>query len=319
MRYVHYILVLLSIIVLSCAADTKEYILDEKDLIPEGTAYNLRTNTIYIGSIFKQKILGITQNGEVEEIINQKHFGKLSPIGMEMDNSQYTLWVCAAAAPIVNQSNAKDWKTSIMAFDLYNQTLKKEYQLKVVDSVNFRVFFNDITVTNEGDVYTTESVNSKIYKIDKTSNKLKFFKNLAPYTFPNGITYHTALHALFVATDQGIVKLDLKNETTSLLSTSDSINTKVIDGLAIYDDYFIGHQSTKVSKFFFNEDISKITKVEVLASGDEFDSSTTGEIGNDYYHYIVNSQIRSGVDRTQNTIKPLDSLENIIIRSIKLK
>ncbi len=300
-------------VLLGCNLNKKDHILKEKDLIPEGIAFNTKTNSIYIGSIYRQKVIGITSKGEVRDMIGQESFGRLSPIGMEMDVNHNTLWINMAAAPIVNQSNVQNWETAIMAFDIVNQKIKKTY---AIDKVEARSFFNDITVATNGDVYATETMNGKIYKIDKNTDELESYINLEKYTFPNGIVYYNPLNCLFVATNEGIIKIELQNDTISLLATD--IDVKVIDGLAIYDNYFIGHQSSKVSKFYFNEDISEITKVEVLDSGEEFDSSTTGEIGNGYYHFIVNSQIKSGINQKDKTIKPIDSLEKVIIRSIKL-
>ncbi|TSE09667.1 hypothetical protein [Aquimarina algiphila] len=302
------------LLLFGCNVNKRDYILKEKDLIPEGTAFNTETNMIYIGSIYKQKVIGITSKGKIRDMIGQESFGRLSPIGMEMNVSNKILWINMAAAPIVNQSNVKNWETAIMAFDIVNQKIKKTYTIEKRET---RSFFNDITVATSGDVYATETMNGKIYKIDKNTDTLDIFIDLEKYTFPNGIVYYNPLNCLFVATNEGILKIELQNKMITLLNTT-NIDTKGIDGLAIYDNYFIGHQSSKVSKFYFNEDISEITKVEVLDSGEEFDSSTTGEIGNGYYHFIVNSQIKSGINQKEKTIKPIDSLEKIIIRSIKL-
>ncbi|MEP5613248.1 MAG: hypothetical protein ABJP45_13430 [Cyclobacteriaceae bacterium] len=301
----------------STQVDTREktdFILTEKDLIPEGTAFNSQTNTIYIGSIYKQKIIEIDQNGSVTSKIGVDHFGDLSPIGMEMDLDRNTLWVNVALAPIVNQSKSSEWKTTIMAFDMTNHVLRKKYAL--IDQK--MAFLNDLTVIPNGNIYATETSNSKIYKIDSNTDQLSLYLDLVDFSFPNGITFYEPLNSLFVATNEGIIKIELISKTVSLLQVSDGVDAKVIDGLSIFDNYFIGHQSTKVSKFYFNEGLTKITRSEVMDSGDEFDSSTTGEVGNGHYYFIVNSQIRSGINQQTKSIKPLDSLEEVIIRRMKL-
>lgn len=308
-----YHLLWLFLLIISCSA-SKDYILTEKDLIPEGTGYNSATNTIYIGSIYKQKIIAISAKGDIEDIITQAAFEDLSPIGMEVDNTRNILWVNVALAPIVNKTGKNEWKTTIMSFDLKNHQLIKKYDL----IKGGQVFLNDLTVAKNGDVYATESANGKIYKLDTHTDELSVFINLEDYGFPNGITYYEPQHALFVATNEGIVKVDIETKKATLIEVEGNINATVIDGLAINDDYFIGHQSTKITKFYFDEAMTKITRSEILDTGNEFDSSTTGEIGDGYYHYIVNSQIRSGINRKENKLKPLDSLENVIIRTRKL-
>ncbi|WP_435624363.1 SMP-30/gluconolactonase/LRE family protein [Flagellimonas sp.] len=292
-----------------------DFILKEKDLIPEGTAYNIKEKTIYIGSVYRQKIIGIDSTGKEFEVIGSQDFGILSPIGMEYDESTKTLWVCAALAPIVNKSGEAEWITTILAFDMGQNNLKKKYR---EFGYATQLFLNDLTVASDSSVYATESVNGWIYKIDPETDTLQKWLELDGYTFSNGIVYDPSANVLFVAVDQGILRIDPKTEQFQLLDSPEGMNSGGIDGLCLYKDYFIGHQSTKITKFYFNKQKTKLISAEILDSGKEFDSSTTGELGGGYYHYIVNSQIRSGVNQKAKRIKPMDSLEPVIIRKLKL-
>lgn len=304
----------LFIAIFSSCLNTKDHIILEKDLIPEGTAFNPKTNSIYIGSIYKQKIVSISGEGLIKDIITKSQFGDLSPLGMEMDKKNDILWVNVAKSPIVKHSNNKEWRTTIMSFDMLTQKLIKKYNLIKGEYI----FLNDITLADNGDVYATESMGNKIYKIDKSTDVLMPFIALEGFNFPNGIVFYKKQNCLFVSANEGILKIDIKAKEYSLVKCLDNIDATIIDGLAINHNYFIGHQRTKISKFYFNETITKIHQIETIDSGSEFDSSTTGEIGNGSYHYIVNSQIKSGINRVENKVKSLDSLEHIIIRTKKL-
>ena len=286
-------------------------LLNEKDLIPEGTAYNETKGSIYIGSIYRQKVVEINGEGNVNDLISKDHFGILSPLGMEFEADRNTLWVNLALAPIINQSSQTQWKTGLMSYNLSNGE-SKQYHLK--DSL--KSFFNDLTLLRNGDVMITETANGRIFKFNRKQNRFELFIQLNDFTFPNGITSAEEEDLLFVATDQGIIKIKISSKGIELLETDHDIDASTIDGLSIHKDYFIGHQSTKISKFFFDVNY-KIHDVETFDSGKKFDSSTTGEIGNGSYHYIVNSQIRSGIENSR--IKPIDSLETIIIRSRTLE
>jgi hypothetical protein len=191
--------------------------------------------------------------------------------------------------------------------------LIKKYDLNAAQA-----FLNDITVVSNGDVFATESVNSGIYWINSETDSLELFLEAKEYDFLNGITYSDKSNSLFVSSTQGVLQIDIPTKKYKLLKTAEGVDAKGIDGLTLYQNKFIGHQSSKVSIFYLNEDESEIEKSEVLNSGDEFDSSTTGEIGNNYYYFIVNSQIRTGIDKANKTIKSPDSLKDIIIRRIKL-
>lgn len=302
-------------LVLSCKSEYSDLILTEKDLIPEGVAYNTLTDEIYLGSTYKQKILSIDKDKKIKTIFNQSNFNTLSPIGMEVDNLNQILWVCAAETPIVNESNTQKWNTAILSFDLSNKKLLAEFKLEEDQKQRF---FNDITISDQGRVFITESVESKIYTIND-GFQIVLFVDLEPYSFANGIAYYAPQNTLFIATEQGLVRLDVESKDHFLMENKTTINAFSIDGLAIFEDFFIAHQSTRVTKFYFNEKLTSLIRAEILDSGKEYDSSTTGEIGDGFYHYIVNSQIRSGIDQSLKSIKPMDSLENVIIRSIKLK
>lgn len=285
--------------------------LPKKDLIPEGTAFNEVTGSIYIGSIFRQKIIEITAEGEIHDLIASDAFGKLSPVGIEFNAPTNTLWINMALSPVVNQTQADEWKTGLMAYDLQK---KVGWQYLLEDSLPS--FFNDLTVLPNGDVIMTETANARLFRFDSANQQLELFANLEETNFPNGIVFHEPSGLLFVSTNQGIVKIDVESKKQTLLDAAEGVNATVIDGLTLHENYFIGHQSSKITRFYVDENFTALTGSDVFDSGPEFDSSTTGEIGAGLYHYIVNSQIRSGVENKR--IKPLDSLETILIRSRSL-
>ena len=295
----------------------KDFIIEEKDLIPEGVALDYRTNIIYVGSTYKRKIIQIDSEGKISDFISQEKDSIWSVLGMEVDESTGILWVNTAhmhdAMPLINPTETKEWMTSVSAFDISKRKLIKKYKLNATNAA-----FNDLTVTANGNVYTTESANNKIFMINSETDSLELFLELKNYNFPNGITYSEKLNLLFVSTREGVLKINIKSKKYKLLKEKDGVNAKRIDGLAIFKNYLIGHQSSKVSKFLMNEDFTEIIEMETLDSGDEFDSSTTGEVSNGFYYYIINSQLRSGIDFKKKTTKPLDSLEKIIIRKIQL-
>lgn len=295
----------------------KDYLITERNLIPEGTAFDTRTGTIYVSSTFKRKIIQIDNEGHITDFIPEKFEDVASVIGMEIDEKRGILWANTAHAnevlPLLYPNPTRDWMTNITSFDIQTKKVIKKYELDVEKG-----FLNDLTVLSNGDVYATESVNSTIYRINSQTDSLELFLDLKQFDFLNGITYSDKLNSLFVSSVQGILRIDMLTRKYILLKTIDSIDATSIDGLTFFENMLIGHQSTKVSIFYLNDNESEIVKAEILDAGEEFDSSTTGEIGLGYYYFIVNSQIRSGVDKANGTIKPLDSLKDIIIRRIKL-
>ena len=318
-RQIMIILVLIAATLSGCnkTISKEDFIIKEKDLIPESLCVDSRTGITYVGSTYKRKIIQITPDGNVTDFFPQETNGIWSLVGMTLDEKNNILWANTAHAnevmPLINPDTSRDWMTNVTAFDIRHKRIIQKYALN-----ESKAFLNDLTLIPNGDLYVTETVNNKIYKIDKDDDELKLFLEPSGFTFLNGITYSEKLNTLFVSSQQGIISIDLKTKKYHLLKTNENINAKSIDGLTLYNDYFIGHQSTKVSKFYMNNEGTLITKSEILDTGKEFDSSTNGDVANGYYYFIVNSQISSGADYERRTIKPVDSLENVIIRKIKL-
>lgn len=295
----------------------QDYILAERNLIPEGVAFDNRTGTIYVGSTFKRKIVQITQDGKITDFIPEKYNDITSIVGMEVDEKRGILWANIAHAnevmPLKDPHPTADWITGICSFNIESRKLIRRYDLQAEQA-----FLNDLTVLPTGDVVITESVNNKIYRINSKTESLELFLEPQGFTFLNGITYSDKFNALYVSSVQGILHIDIASGNYYLMKTADSVDAGGIDGLAIYENKLIGHQSSKVSAFYLNDTGTEVIKAEILDSGKEFDSSTTGEMGGSDYYFIVNSQVRSGIDKEKRTIKPADSLKEIIIRKITL-
>lgn len=297
--------------------EKKDYIITEKDLIPEGAAFDNRTGTIYISSTFKRKIIQITKDGKISDFIPEQSNGVTSILGMEVDEDRGVLWVNMDHAnevlPLKNPHPTQDWMSGMCSFDIQNKKQIKQYHLHDEKS-----FLNDLTVLPDGDVFATETVNSKIYRTNARMDSLELFLAPKGITFLNGITYSEKWNCLFVSGEEGVLRVDMNNRNYFLIGTPEGTDAKRIDGLSLYKGRLIGHQSNKVVAFYLNEQGTEIVKSGILDSGKEFDSSTTGEIGRDEYYFIVNSQVRSGIDPVSKTLKPADSLEEVIIRRIRL-
>jgi hypothetical protein len=295
----------------------KDYILSEKDLIPEGIAFDEATETIYVSSTYKRKIIAIDRDGNARDFITGAQDDIKSVIGMEVDEKRNCVWAvsCEAAdvLPLKN-SNEKKWTSSVYQFGLNDGKLIKKYSLNR-DSV----FLNDLTVADDGIVYVTESIKKGIYVLRPEVDTLQLFMEIGlPYQFINGVCFTDKPGFLFVASTEGILKIDLSNKTYSLLPETSSLKALDIDGLAFWDNYLIAHQSTAVVRFYLSATRDSIVRADTANSGAEFDASTTGEVAKGNYYFIVNSQLQSGIDYANKRLKPIDSHSDIIIRKIKL-
>lgn len=293
-----------------------DILIPEKDIIPEGLTVDDSTGTIYISSTYKRKIISIDKEGKISDFIPEAASDIKSVIGMEADSKRGLLWaISSEAAEVLPLKNpgTRQWWSSVYSFRLNDGKLLKQYPLHR-DSV----FLNDLTVSPDGRVFATETRGNGIYTIPYGGDSLELWLRPIPYTFLNGICFSKRLGYMFVSCAEGILSVDLTTRQIKLLPVAPGTNAKDIDGLSFYNGSLIGHQSTKVTRFYLTPGNDSITHSFVIDTDHLFDGSTTGEPAGDQYYFIVNSQIRSGMDFNKRTVKPADSLEPVIIRKIKL-
>ncbi|MCP5053169.1 MAG: hypothetical protein GY940_38745, partial [bacterium] len=162
----------------------------EKDLIPEGTAYDDNTGTFYISSIYKRKIVAIDKNGKTRDFIQREQDGIWSTLGMDIDESRNMLWVVSAninsVAPMLNPEPANEWKSKLYKYDLSSKKLVRTFDCPAAVK---KSCFNDLVVSKNGTVYITESVNAAVYRIAPGQSSIEpFYREKGARAFYNGPT-----------------------------------------------------------------------------------------------------------------------------------
>ena len=135
--------------------------MEEKDLVPEGVAFDPVTRSIFVSSTYKRKIVRIDAAGEVKDFIIEKQDGIWSTIGMEADARRRHLWVVSSQAkevlPLLDPDSLQ-WRSAIYQYNIDTGTLIDSCLLPLKNA-----FLNDLTVAPNGDVYVTESMQGGIY------------------------------------------------------------------------------------------------------------------------------------------------------------
>lgn len=286
----------------------------EKDLFPEGTAFDAVSNSVFIGSMYHRKILMIHSDGRYEDFISEGQQGLLCPLGMEVYPKTHTLWAIngwAKSAVVARlKPDVADWNSKISCYDIKNRSLLREY--KFVSPRRVPTFLNDLTFSNDGIVYATESLENIIYTLNPDNGRFEeFLRPTADYSFLNGIIFSSDNSKLFVASSKGIVVIDTKTRSYKLLAGE--IHKHPSDGLAFYQNSLISHQSSVIRRLYLNKQLDSIVRSEVI-DNKNLKSSTTGEIGSEWYYYIANAQLRTGINYSTMEVKPLDSLQNVVIK-----
>ena len=258
------------------------FVTEEKDLIPEGMAYDGKNNLYYLSSLNRKKILKIDSGGRVSDFVPGSRYGLLPVLGIRLDPTDGTVWA---------DSFADDGRAELLHFDSEGKLLGR-YALK--DGA--RHGFNDLVLRKNGEVITTDSLNNQVLRFDPHSQA---FSPLATYRalfYPNGIALADDDHTVYVADALGIVKIDLGSGESRDVDPGPRNTLAGADGLYWHNGSLIAVQngigSPRVATFKLSKDGNRVTQTHVLENRTQFTVlPTTGAIhGNDFY-FIANSQI----------------------------
>ncbi|MBN1199961.1 MAG: MBL fold metallo-hydrolase [Bacteroidales bacterium] len=286
------------------------YRIPENDLIPEGIAYSSSTNSFYIGSIFKTKIIRVNaETGVYMDFIPSDNPG-LQVLGMTVDERTGSLWACANGIKNGHEIAA------VIRFDLHDG--KQLTYVEFADTVP--VLFNDLALDNDGNVYFTNSSGETIYRIDHRTGAMTPFiegKNIA---CPNGITISPDNKFLYVASEtNGIRIIDIEKKIIVGEKDTTFISTG-IDGLKYYQNSLIGIQNgvwseseIKICRYFLNEAGNGIVAMEIIDQDNfYFNIPTTFVIVKDHLFCLATSQLRN-LSKSGYELISRESLTDILV------
>jgi DNA-binding beta-propeller fold protein YncE len=273
----------------------------ESHLIAEGITFDPVGQNFYISSIYKNKIIKVS-GSEIKDFISSNSDGFMGGVGLHVDAARRILWACSG------NIMGKYFRTGIFAFDLQKGKMLRKV-IYPIDTVER--FFNDLAIADDGIIYITDTFGHCIWKFslnDEIPIKIILDKEIE---YPNGIDISSDNSNLFVATRNGLCKIDLSSGKTRFIQMPESkVSSKGLDGIALYKNSIIGIQNgvdpkseNKLVRYFLSDDFDKVERIEIIDVGNKyFDIPTTLTIVKNELYIIANSQ--------------LDNLEqeNLIIR-----
>ena len=270
----------------------------DRELIPEGIAYDPRARIFYVGSTYRRKIVSVDEKGVVRDFTGEAQEGLLGVVGMKVDAKRRLLWAIStnAGGGMPGKGLGRDCLgcSAVFKYDLRTGRLIKKYALGNKPNVHF---LNDLTVNSRGDAFITDTLTGDIYLIPHGKDELELFVNLGEKSFPNGIDLSDDEKHLFVAADGGARVVNVRDKSSRTLKLPDGVSPVVIDGLYFYKGGLIAVQPfadrRKVVRYSLDRGANAVTKAEVVEPEHPlFIQPTTGVIvGKDFY-YIANSQLQ---------------------------
>lgn len=264
------------------AAARFAFVTEEKDLIPEGLAYDEKQNFYYLSSLNRKKIVKIDSEGRVTDFVPADRYGLLPVLGIRMDPADGTVWA---------DSFEDADRTELLHFDSAGKLLGR-YSPK--DSAKHG--FNDLVLRKNGEVITTDSLNNQVFRFDPRSQAFAPLTTYRTLFYPNGIALADDDQTVYVADAVGIVKIDLRSGESRDVDPGPHNTLAGADGLYLHKGSLIAVQngigSPRLAAFKLSKDGNRVTQSSVLENHTQFTVlPTTGAIhGNDFY-FIANSQI----------------------------
>ena len=259
------------------------FVTEEKDLVPEGLAYNEKQNVFYLSSQNRRKIVKIEQGGKVSDFVPADRFNLLPVLGIRMDPTDATAWA--------NSFSDLGGDTELLHFNPSGELLGR-----YAPKDRARHGFNDLVVRKGGEVILTDSLHNQVYRFDPASHAFTALPLNRQLFYPNGIALADDDRELFVADYLGVIRVDLFSKVASDVIPGPRTTMAGIDGLYWYKSALVAVQngigSDRIVAFRLSKDGLRVTKTTVLETRSPLTTSpTTGAIRGSDFYFIANSQI----------------------------
>jgi hypothetical protein len=293
---------------------TVAYSLRERDLAPEGIAYDPVDKSFYVSSISKHKIVRLAPDGSVTDFKSSAQDGLGSTLGMKVDANRRYLWVTSdhfGADP-----NGRRY--ALYQYDLKTGSLHFKHE----SAKGTEGYLNDVALNSRGEAFTTNTDTGEVFRASPDRDGLELFLPRDSVGQANGIALSRDDKVLFVAGWIGVVRVDIATKQFKLLSKPLNISDAGLDGLYFYKGTLVGIQNpdlhpSRVVRYVLNPQWDAITSAEVLETYSPLtELPTTGTIVGDSLYFMGNTQIDKM--KEHDAMPPPSELNDIRILKLKL-
>jgi hypothetical protein len=293
---------------------TVAYTLRERDLAPEGIAYDPVDKSFYVSSISKHRIVRLAPDGSATDFKSSNQDDLGSTLGMKVDAKRRYLWVTSdhfGADP-----NGRRY--ALYQYDLKTGTLRFKHE----SAKGAQGFLNDVALNSRGDAFTTNTETGEVFRASPDRDGLELFLPRDSVGQANGIALSPDDKVLFVAGWIGVARVDIATKQFKLLSKPLNISDAGLDGLYFYKGSLVGIQNpdlhpSRVVRYVLNSQWDAITSTEVLETYSALaELPTTGTIGGDSLYFMGNTQLDKM--KEHDGMPPPSELSDIRILKLKL-
>ena len=295
---------------------TPAFRIRQPELVPEGLAAVPDGSAFFVGSLAQKKIVRIAPDSTARDFVPSGRDGLWAVLGLKVDAKRRVLWAASAAD---GREGATAGSSGLFAFDLATGALLRKLTL---DGRARKHLFNDIALTDAGDVFVTDSEAGAVYRVAFGAHALEEFLPASTFSYPNGIALAPGERTLYVAdASQGLTAVDVASKRRTPVAHAKDVPLHSIDGLYADGASLVAIQNgqgmERVVRFAFDPAGARVERLDVLESRNpEFDIPTTGAIvGRDFF-YLANTQLARLGDDGKLTAGP--PLKDILVFKTRL-
>ena len=274
--------------------------LEDRELLPEGIAYDAPSRSFFVGSTAKGKIVRVRDDGSVAEFASRLD----SILGIAVDSPRRKLYAVSTTA--LTTEGRKQRRNAILVYDVDSRNF-----LRRID-VPGAIQLNDVTIARGGRVFTSDSGSGAIHEIPAEGAA----REIVPANQvrgSNGIAVSADAKRLYIAHSTGLAMVGLDG-TGGVTRVANKTRETVaaIDGLYEWQGQLIGVQNVtnpgRVILITLSSDGASITRVQTLLSHHHnvLDEPTTGAVTERGFHLLA----ATGVGH-YNDLGTIDSPETV--------
>lgn len=250
------------------------FALEDRALLPEGIAWDAPSQSFFVGSTYKGKIVHVGFGNGVSEFA-PKQEGLDSILGLAVDAPRRVLYAVGTSA--LTEEGRKRRRNAVIAWDLDSGKLLRRVDVPDAQQLN------DVNVALGGRVFATDSGNGAVYEILKEGAPRVV---LAPGRLggSNGLAVSPDAKRLYVAHSTGLAVIDLATGAMKRVANATRENIAAIDGLYEYQGDLIGVENVtnpgRVVAITLSKDGDTVTRVRTLLSHhhNQLNEPTTGAV-----------------------------------------
>ena len=282
------------------------FALPDRELIPEGIAYDARSRSFFVGSIARKAIYRVDAQGRMRRFSADSD-ALDAVLGMAVDETARRLYAVSTSA--LTAAGRERLRNSIKVYDLDARRL-----LRTIDVPDARQL-NDVAIGTGGMLLASDSAGGAVWRIDADATVSALVPRDAARG-ANGIAITPRGDVAYLAAARRPLHIDIATGAITPLQPPGGENAAAIDGLYWHEGALIAVQNLtnagRIIRLVLAGDGRSITSVETLQSHHQraFDEPTTATITPDGLYVLARTQVtqfndEGRIDRPEALGKPL--------------